>query len=79
MVNKHQKILNKCCVLSVNWNYKNQSKGRVFCLPSDKEEREKQMKIIPRNIIPDTSKTLISGGTFFTRLSDSYFIWYKKS
>lgn len=56
MVNKHQKILHKCCVLSVNWNYKNQSKGRVFCLPSDKEEREKQMKIIPRNIIPDTSK-----------------------
>ena len=79
MINKYQKVLNKCCVIYFNGNYNKQSKGRVLSLPSDKEEREKWMKIIPRENVPGTLNTFILARACFTRLSDSAFIWYKKS
>ena len=47
----------KCCVTKCNGNYGNDSK-KVFRLPKNKEEREKWLKIIPRDNTPDSKNTV---------------------
>ena len=48
----------KCCVTNRNGNYDNNSKEKVFHLSKNKEEREKWLKIIPRDNTPDSKNTV---------------------
>ena len=50
---------NKCCVYDCNGNYNNANKEKVFRLPRDPTERERWIKMIPRDDIPDNSNTVI--------------------
>ena len=49
----------KCCVTNCNGNYDNGSKEKVSRLPQNKEEREKWLKIIPRDKTPDSKNTVV--------------------
>ena len=50
---------NKCCVYDCNGNYNKENKEKVFRLPKDPVERERWMKIIPRDNIPDNPNTVL--------------------
>ena len=49
---------NKCCVYDCNGNYNKASKEKVFRLPRDPTERERWIKMIPRDNIPDNPNRL---------------------
>lgn len=49
----------KCCVTGCNSNYSPTDKVTVFRLPKDKYERERWMKAIPRDNIPDNDNTVV--------------------
>ena len=54
-----QKMGRKCCVTNCNGNYDSTSKEKTFRLPKDKDEREKWLKVIPRDNIPDLKHTVV--------------------
>ena len=52
----------KCCVTGCKGNYASQGesgKVRVFRLPSDPVERERWVRTIPRDNIPDSPDTVV--------------------
>ena len=49
----------KCCVTNCNGNYDNDLKEKIFRLPKNNEEREKWLKIIPRDNKPDSKNTVV--------------------
>ena len=49
----------KCCVTYCKGNYDAENKAAVFRLPSDKMERERWLKVIPRDNIPDSKDTSV--------------------
>ena len=54
-----QKMGRKCCVTNCNGNYDSTSKEKTFCLPKDKDDREKWLKVIPRDNIADSKHTVV--------------------
>ena len=53
------KMPNRCCVYDCNGNYNKASKEKVFRLPRDPTERERWIKMIPRDNIPENPNTVI--------------------
>ena len=49
----------KCCVTHCKGNYDAENKAAVFRLPSDKMERERWLKVIPRDNIPDSKDSSV--------------------
>ena len=52
----------KCCVSGCNGNYNDENKEKVFRLPhaiKQKEDRDRWIKIIPRDNIPDNADTSV--------------------
>ena len=49
----------KCCVTGCRSNYDSTDKVAVFRLPKNKDERERWMKAIPRDNIPDNVNTVV--------------------
>ena len=45
--------------MNCNGNYNTGNREKVFRLPSDKEERERWINIIPRDNIPDSPNTVV--------------------
>ena len=52
-------MVRKCCVTGCRSNYDSTNKVTVFRLPKDKDERERWMKAIPRDNIPDSPNTVV--------------------
>ena len=51
-------MVRKCCVTGCKSNYLSE-KEKVTVLPSDLEERQRWIKAIPRNNIPNSSNTVV--------------------
>ena len=52
-------MVKKCCVTGCRSNYDPTDRVSVFRLPKDKDERERWMKAIPRDNIPDSADTVV--------------------
>ena len=49
----------KCCVTNCNGNYDKDTKVATFRLPQDAAEKERWIKAIPRDNIPDSNNTVV--------------------